>query len=101
MKGLSNPVILVIDSNPLTLTATSATLHTRGYEVHCAQDQGAAIRAAQDFSLDLIVCDVDLRGRNGIELVEELRRLPERSDVPAMFISALIMFLTAASTAFR
>lgn len=88
MNGLSNPVVLVIDSNPLTMTATAATLHTRGHEVHCARDRNAALQAARDFPLDLILCDTDLNGEDGIDLVEELRHLPDRNDVPAMFVSA-------------
>ena len=88
MKGLSNPVILVIDSDALTMTATAATLHTRNFEVHCAQDREAAIKAARNLSLDLIISDVNLRGIDGVALAEELRALPDCSDVPVMFISA-------------
>lgn len=88
MKGLSNPVILVIDSDALTMTATAATLHTRNFEVHCARDREAAIKAGRSLSLDLIISDVNLRGVDGVALVEELRELPDCCDVPVMFISA-------------
>jgi CheY-like chemotaxis protein len=88
MKGLSNPVILVIDSDALTLTATAATLHTRNFEVHCAQNREAATKAASQLPLDLIISDVNLRGEDGVALVEELRAFPDCNDVPIMFISA-------------
>lgn len=88
MKGLSNPVILLIDADPLSLTGIAATLHSRDYEVHCAADRTAAYKAAGALVLDLILCDTSLRGEDGVELVSELHRLPERSDVPAMFLSA-------------
>jgi CheY-like chemotaxis protein len=86
MKGLSNPVVLVIDAEPLNLTALAATLHARGFEVHCAADRAAAVKAAQEQTLDLIICDTNLRGEDGVALAEELRQLPERSDVPVMFL---------------
>jgi CheY-like chemotaxis protein len=86
MKGLSNPVVLLIDAEPLNLTALAATLHARGYEVHCAADRAAALKAAGEQALDLIICDTNLRGEDGVALAEELRQLPERSDVPVMFL---------------
>jgi CheY-like chemotaxis protein len=86
MKGLPNPVVLLIDAEPLNLTALAATLHARGYEVHCAADRAAALKAAGEQSLDLIICDTNLRGEDGVALAEELRQLPERSDVPVMFL---------------
>lgn len=87
MSGLGHPVILIVDSDPLALSATAATLQTRHYEVHCAQNASVAHRLVRDFPLDLIVCDIDLRGTDGVELVDALRAVPDRSDVPAMFVS--------------
>jgi CheY-like chemotaxis protein len=86
MKGLSNPVVLLIDAEPLNLTALAATLHARGYEVHCAAERAAALKAAGEQAVDLIICDTNLRGEDGVALAEELRQLPERSDVPVMFL---------------
>jgi CheY-like chemotaxis protein len=88
MKSLSQATILVIDADPLNRTAIAAMLHARSYEVLCAGDREAALKAGRDQVLDLIICDTNLRGEDGIALVEELRQLPERSDVPVMFISA-------------
>jgi CheY-like chemotaxis protein len=87
MASLSQPLILVIDADALSLTATAAALHTQQYEVHCARDRVAALQAARQLNLDLIVCDVNLQGVDGVQLCEEIRALPERHDVPIMFIS--------------
>lgn len=87
MKRLSNPVVLLIDAEPLNLTALAATLHAHDFEVYCAADRPAALQAAREQPLDLIVCDTNLRGEDGVALTEELRQLPDRSDVPVMFLS--------------
>jgi CheY-like chemotaxis protein len=80
--------ILVIDADPVSLTATTAVLHCATYEVHCATDMMTALTAARDFDLDLIVCDLDVGGVEGYSIVEQVRELPQRGDVPVMYSSA-------------
>lgn len=80
--------ILVIDDDPLTLTAVAAALHLVGHESHCARDPEAALKAARSLSLDLIICDVNLDGESGLELCREIRQLPAQADVPVMFVSS-------------
>ena len=41
------PVILVIDPDPLTLTAVAAVLDMQGYECHCARDGEAGQRCGR------------------------------------------------------
>lgn len=88
MTGLARAVLLVIDADPLSLTATSAVLHCADYEVHCAASREAALKAARDLELDLIVCDLDIGGIEGYSLIDEIRQIPQRSDVSVMYSSA-------------
>jgi CheY-like chemotaxis protein len=87
MSQLTNPVILVIDPCGLDLTATASVLNDHGYDVHCAQDRSAALKAAQSLPLDLVICDLAINREQGQCLVEEIRQLPNCVDVPTMFIS--------------
>lgn len=88
MNSSSPATILVVDNDPLTLTAVAAALHLSGYECHCARDCEAALKAARTLELDLIICDVNLGGEIGFELIDEIRRIPTASDVPVMFVSS-------------
>lgn len=81
-------VVLVVDNDPLTLTAVAAALHLVGYECHCARDCEAALKAARYLDLDLIICDVNLGGEIGFELIDEIRKIPDAADVPVMFVSS-------------
>jgi CheY-like chemotaxis protein len=87
----AQPLVLVIDPDPISLLGTAATLHGRGFEVHCSQSPEAALKAARLQPLDLIISDVDVEGTSGIEIVSAIHELPERGDVPAMFLSAAQM----------
>ena len=80
-------VILIVDGDPLTLTGMAATLDIAGYECHCARDDEAAKKAAREIRLDLIVCDVKVGSRSGLELARELR-LDYGKDIPVMFVTS-------------
>ena len=88
LKGIAKPVILVIDPDAITLTAIAASLHLSGYECVCARDGEAAQKAAKADELDLIICDVNVDGDKGLEICEKIHSIPDRRDVPVMFISA-------------
>ena len=88
MKNLSPAVILVIDANALTLTATSAVLNCQNYEVLCAQNLDAAADVCKRISLDLIVCDVTIeKEHDGYDLIQMLRQLPNIDEVPVVYVS--------------
>lgn len=81
-------VVLIIDSDPITLTGVAAVLNMSGYECHCARDAEAALKAARTEPLDLIICDVMLKEESGLEICSEIRRLPGLAEVPLMFVSS-------------
>jgi DNA-binding response OmpR family regulator len=81
-------VILIIDSDPLTMTGIAAILNMSGYECHCARGPEPALKAARTLPLDLIVCDVNLGGESGLDLCREMREQPGMDDVPVMFMSS-------------
>lgn len=81
-------VILVIDSDPLMLTAVAAVLNISGYECHVARNAEAAVKAARSLKLDLIVCDVNVDGDNGLELCQELQQHTGSKDLPFILVSA-------------
>jgi CheY-like chemotaxis protein len=87
MNSLHKPVVMVVDPDPLTLTAISAMLDCANLQVYCAQDRGAALKGAAALALDLIVCDEDVDDCHGDSLIAELRQIPDREDVPIMFMS--------------
>ncbi|WP_197443339.1 response regulator [Lignipirellula cremea] len=80
-------VILVVDSDALTLTGVAAALHLTGHEAHCARDREAALKAVRALSLDLVICDIDMPGPSGKELWRELQSEPNMADTPVIFVT--------------
>ena len=80
--------ILIADDEPDILEIVSYNLMMHGYEVETAKDGDQAIQKARQFNPDLIILDIMMPKKNGIEVCKILRSLPE-------FQQTLIVFLTA------
>lgn len=87
MNALNKPVVLVIDPDPLTLTAIAAMLDSAQFKVYCARDKIAAIKGATHLALDLIICDESVDDADGEEVISDLRAIPNRDDVPILYMS--------------
>lgn len=88
MSGLTQPVILVIDANSQHLASALAILNQRNYRCLGTGETDQAMTLTRDNELDLIICDQQFQGELSLELVDSLRALPNRQDVPVMFTSA-------------
>jgi two-component system alkaline phosphatase synthesis response regulator PhoP len=80
--------ILIADDEPDILEIVSYNLIMHGYEVETAKDGDQAIQKARQFNPDLIILDIMMPKKNGIEVCKILRSMPE-------FQQTLIVFLTA------
>lgn len=82
--------ILIADDEPDILEIIQYNLRNEGYEVAAAKNGNDAIDLAKRFQPDLIILDIMMPGKTGIEVCNLLRRLPA-------FNNTLIIFLTALS----
>jgi two-component system alkaline phosphatase synthesis response regulator PhoP len=82
--------VLIADDEPDILEILKYNLLKEGYQVVTAKDGDEAIEKAKMFNPDLIVLDIMMPKKNGVEVCEILRLLPA-------FKSTLILFLTALS----
>jgi CheY-like chemotaxis protein len=78
---------MVVDPDPLTLTAISAMLDCAQFQVYCAQDRAAAMRGAEMLDLDLIVCDEEIDAAHGSTIMSALREIPSGADIPVVYLS--------------
>ena len=66
--------ILIIEDDRAIALGLRLNLRRDGHEVRMAQDGEIGLKMALEPDVDLIVLDVMLPGRNGYELLKELRR---------------------------
>ena len=80
--------VLIADDEPDILEIISYNLQEAGYEVSTARDGDEALQKAKVIQPDLIILDIMMPKRNGVEVCELLR-------AQAAFKKTLIIFLTA------
>ncbi|WNV77461.1 response regulator transcription factor [Geodermatophilus sp. DSM 44513] len=68
------PDVLVVDDDEDIRVSLDRGLRLSGFRVRLAADGEAALRAVEDRAPDCIVLDVGLPGRDGIRVVDTLRR---------------------------
>jgi signal transduction histidine kinase len=80
-------LILVVEDNP-DMNAYLVELLQRHYRVAAAFDGHEGLSKARVLRPDLILSDVMMPSMSGDRMVEELRRIPEMSDVPIVMLTA-------------
>src|SRR5438093_1996573 len=68
------PCLLIIEDDRAIALGLRLNLRKDGHEVRIAQDGETGLRMALERDVDLIVLDVMLPGRNGFEVLKELRK---------------------------
>jgi len=66
--------ILVIDDNPGVRTLLRLQLERAGHQVLEAAEGGEAFRVLRQEQADLVLCDLFMPGKEGLETIRELRR---------------------------
>lgn len=67
--------VLVIDDDELVLTMLESALLAAGHKVITATDGDQGLRALRRHPVDIIVTDIIMPGKEGIETIIEIRRL--------------------------
>jgi adenylate cyclase len=83
------PLILAVDDEPANLALLRKLLRHQGYDVAEATDGRSAIRQVVEASPDLVCLDVMMPDLDGIEVCQQLRRMPEHAGLPILLLTAL------------
>lgn len=81
--------ILIADDEPDILEIISFNLEKEGFVVYTATDGNDAINKAQKMLPDLIILDVMMPHKTGIEVCAILRQQPQLKETPIIILTAL------------
>ena len=78
-QGKTTPVrVMVVDDDRIILESLGEFLRLEGYEVEAAVSLTESLDALERQPVDLVICDVNMPGGNGFELLHVVkRRFPE------------------------
>lgn len=81
-------VVLIADDDPDVARAVEINLTLEGYEVHLAADGDEALDQAFKLEPDLVVLDVVMPGKDGLEVCQALRADPRTANTPVVLLTA-------------
>lgn len=84
-----NFLILIVDDTESNIKLLSHVLRKENYRVIAAFDGDEAIELAKERNPDLILLDVLMPGKSGIEVCKILKEDKELAKIPVIFLSAL------------
>lgn len=87
-KKMGDKKILLIDDEQDILEILSYNLKKEGYEVHTANNGFSGIELAKEIEPDLILLDVMMPEKDGIETCQELRQIKSLEKTLIVFLSA-------------
>jgi len=80
--------VLICDNEEPLRALVRAALAPRGYELLEARDGDESLELAREAKPDLIVLDMMMPGRTGLDVLRELRADPEFSAIPVVMLTA-------------
>ncbi len=79
--------ILVIEDDIQFYTLYGTELQTRGYKVSNVSDGSLAVQAIKDQQPDLVLLDLVLPGRNGLDILREIRSQQEFENLKVVILT--------------
>lgn len=81
--------ILVVDDEPDIVEFISYNLKSKGYQIATASDGIEALKKAKEFKPDLVLLDVMMPNKDGMQTLRELRITPGLESIAIIFLTAL------------
>lgn len=85
---MAKPRILIIEDERALSEILEINLQREGFETSVAQDGSQGLRLAQASVPDLILLDLMLPGKSGLDICRELKTSPVTKHVPVIMITA-------------
>ncbi|WP_324171195.1 response regulator [Sulfurimonas sp.] len=79
--------ILVVDDSKLIRKHIESILNVRNYNIVEAEDAEQAFEQLKVSTINLILLDMELPGKHGLDIIREIKSIPEKYSIPIIVIS--------------
>ncbi len=88
IAGVGKLTVLVIDDDPVILELLRVNFEIEGFDVICAIDGEDGFKKAQAHHPDVVISDIMMPRRDGLQLLTDLKGDPATEDLPVILLSA-------------
>ncbi len=86
--GESKKRILAVDDNAIVLSRIESTL-CNSYEVVTVNSGARALKYLKEEKPDLILMDIQMAQKDGIETLRDIRAMEDRKDIPVIMLTGV------------
>ncbi len=83
----ARPLVLLVEDDEFSLQLVAITLESQNVELVAESDGAAALERIRSVQPDLILMDVMLPGRDGVELTQQLKADPALAGIPVVMLT--------------
>ena len=80
--------VLLIEDEPNIIEAIRFLLTRDGWKVDTHSEGGDAVQVIQAANPDLVILDLMLPGKSGMDILRDLRDIPEMAELPVLMLTA-------------
>jgi CheY-like chemotaxis protein len=80
--------ILVVEDHPDSRDLLALYLRMQGYTVYTAEDGREGLKLIQLDCPDMIITDLSMPNLDGVEMIKQVRRIPECYETPILVMTA-------------
>ncbi len=78
---------LILDDDEILLNALSSKFKDEGFEVVSSKSSEEIVALVKKNQPDIMISDIMMPGKNGIEVLTEIREIEEFKELPAIFMT--------------
>ena len=87
LSGRTRPLVLLVEDDEFSHQLVAITLESQNVELVAESDGAAALDRIRSVQPDLILMDVMLPGRDGVELTQHLKADPALAGIPVVMLT--------------
>lgn len=91
ITAVSAKHILIVEDNEANIRTLSDYLKAKGYEISVSRSGEEVVEMATAVKPDIILMDIQLPRRNGLDVIKEVRQSTRLKNVPIIAVTALAM----------
>jgi two-component system phosphate regulon response regulator PhoB len=86
---MDKPKVVIVDDDEDMLEELRETMDMNGYDVETVREAAVAVQVIERSRPDVVLLDLRMQRKGGVEIADELSRNPDTSGIPVVVMTAV------------